>query len=95
MRGCCQNCVDFAVSCTYLRPAKKRGIKSGRSKAGSENGTSSRDGESGARMLLELTHGNPGTHNHAVPEQWESLVLANETKIQNLVDVYFEVVYPM
>ncbi|KAE8450522.1 hypothetical protein EG329_006253 [Mollisiaceae sp. DMI_Dod_QoI] len=81
--------------------AKKRGIKSGSAKAGSENGTSSRDGESDARMLLELTHGGQGngTFNgvdrFSIPERWESMVLANDTRIKNLVDVYFQVVYPI
>lgn len=96
----CQNCLDFAVACTYNRPAKKRGIKSGSSKAASENG-GSRDGESDARMLLELTNGVQGNGNFNVvdkfliPEQWKTMVMANESKIRDLVDVYFEVVYPM
>ncbi|KUJ10337.1 uncharacterized protein LY89DRAFT_689616 [Mollisia scopiformis] len=97
----CQNCDDFDVPCTYLRPAKKRGIKSGSTRAASENGNSSRDGESDARMLLELTHGIQGNgffnvvDRFSIPERWKTLVIENETKIQNLVDVYFEVVYPI
>jgi hypothetical protein len=96
----CQNCLDFGVACTYNRPAKKRGIKSGSGKAASENG-GSRDGESDARMLLELTNGVQGNGNFNVvdkfliPEQWKTMVMANENKIRDLVDVYFEVVYPM
>jgi hypothetical protein len=97
----CQNCLDFAVSCTYNRPAKKRGIKSGNSKPSNQNGESSVDGEQDARMLLELTngiHGN-GTFNvvdkFSIPEKWKTMVLANEGKIRDLMEVYFEVVYPM
>ena len=97
----CQNCLDFSVSCTYNRPAKKRGIKSGNSKQPNQNGEGSVDGEQDARMLLELTsgiHGN-GTFNvvdkFSIPEKWKTMVLANEGKIRDLIEVYFEVVYPM
>ena len=97
----CQNCLDFGVACTYNRPAKKRGIKSGNSKPPTQDGGSSIDGEQDARMLLELTnsiHGN-GNFNvvdkFSVPEKWKSMVQANEGKIGDLVEVYFEVVYPM
>jgi hypothetical protein len=96
----CQNCLDFGVSCTYNRPAKKRGIKSGSAKASSENAAPN-DGERDARMLLELTNGIQGMVNFNVvgrfliPEKWNTMVLANEGKIRDLVEVYFEVVYPM
>jgi hypothetical protein len=97
----CQNCLDFGVSCTYNRPAKKRGIKSGNSKQPGQNGADSVDEEQDARMLLELTngvHGN-GTFNvvdkFSIPEKWKTIVLANEAKIRDLTEVYFKVVYPM
>jgi hypothetical protein len=87
----CQNCYDFAVRCEYLRPVKKRGIKSGRSKAVSEYGSG--DGERDARMLLQLTQ---GIQCHLlIPERWRAMAIANEDKIKNLVSVYFQVVYPM
>ncbi|KAH6673631.1 hypothetical protein B0J14DRAFT_52419 [Halenospora varia] len=97
----CQNCSDFGVPCTYNRPAKKRGIKSGTAKPASENGSSSRDGESDARMLLELTNGGPSNASFnavdrfSIPEKWKAIVVANEGKIRDLVEVYFEVVYPI
>lgn len=52
-------------------------------------------------MLLELTNGVQGNGNFNVvdkfliPEQWKTMVMVNESKIRDLVDVYFEVVYPM
>ena len=101
----CQNCLDFNVACTYNRPVKKRGIKSG-SKGGSgsaqsENGSTARDGESDAMMLLELTNGGHGNGNlnavdqPFIPEKWRIMVITHETKIKDLVEVYFMVVYPM
>lgn len=96
--GCCQNCFDFGVPCQYLRPTKKRGIKSGSSKGASENSISSRDGESDARMLLELTQGLQDSSFNVVDqvsisERWNSV--ASGAIIKNLVNVYFQVVYPM
>jgi hypothetical protein len=97
----CQNCLDFGVSCTYNRPVKKRGIKSGSGKSSSDNGSGARDGESDARMLLELTNGIYGNRNFNVvdkfliPERWKTMVVTYEAKIRDLVEVYFEIVYPM
>jgi hypothetical protein len=105
----CQNCLDFGVACTYLRPKKKRGIKSGSTRknstagSGSASGSApgSRAGERDAQMLLELTNGAPGSSDFqvagqfSIPEKWQTLVQANEEKIKELVHVYFEVVYPM
>jgi hypothetical protein len=31
----------------------------------------------------------------SIPEKWKPMVLANEGKIRDLMEVYFEVVYPM
>lgn len=96
----CQNCLDFEVSCTYDRPAKKRGTKSRSEKLAPQDRSSSHDEKSDAQMLLELTSGfqGNGTLNagyKAIPEKWRSVMMVNEGKIRSLVDVYFEVVYPM
>ncbi len=95
----CQSCLDFGVSCTYNRPAKKRGIKSGSGKGSSDNVSGARDGESDARMLLELTNGIHGNGNFAdtflIPEVWKTMVVTYEANIRDLVEVYFEIVYPM
>lgn len=97
----CQNCVDFAVPCTYERPAKKRGTKSSEEKMALRIGDfSSNDEKRDAQMLLELTNGGQlagslGGPAKAIPEKWKVMMEANEAKIRGLVDVYFEVVYPM
>jgi hypothetical protein len=44
-------------------------------------------------MLLELTGSIPTTF--SIPEKWAAMIFANEGKIQDLVEVYFEVIYPM
>jgi hypothetical protein len=98
-RNSCQNCIDFAVACTYDRPAKKRGTKSGQEKAYQE-GSGSLDEKRDAQMLLELTNGIPGhgpfsAEEKGNMEKWRAMMEPNEAKIRGLVDVYFEVVYPM
>jgi hypothetical protein len=52
-------------------------------------------------MLLELTNGIHGNGNFNVvdkfliPEGWKTMVTNYEANIRDLVEVYFEVVYPM
>lgn len=98
-RNSCQNCIDFAVACTYDRPAKKRGTKSGHEKTRQE-GPCSLDESRDAQMLLELTNGIPGQVSFSgieigIIEKWRAMMEPNEAKIRGLVDVFFEVVYPM
>jgi hypothetical protein len=107
----CQNCSDFGVNCTFIRPLKRRGTK-----LNPRPHSQYYDSPSGehANPLLHPT--NPqinqrepsyGTsHESAEPrlkvkfsidlsEDHQALVLNNLAKIQDLVTVYFEVVYPM
>jgi hypothetical protein len=107
----CQNCSDFGVDCTFIRPLKKRGTKPN-PRPQSQN-YDSPSGEH-ANLLLHLT--NPqinqrepsyGTSHEGaesrlkvkfsidLSEDHQALVLNNLAKIQDLVTVYFEVVYPM
>ena len=52
-------------------------------------------------MLLELINGIHGNGNFnvvdefSIPAEWKIMVLTNEEKIQDLVEVYFEVFCPM
>ncbi|KAH7314128.1 hypothetical protein BKA65DRAFT_483766 [Rhexocercosporidium sp. MPI-PUGE-AT-0058] len=99
----CKNCVDFAVACTYNRPNKKRGIKYGSTKSPGRHGGSpgrSQNGETGGRILSEMTNdyiigaSSTGAQSR-VPGHWKTMVLDNEEKIHSLVEIYFEVVYPI
>ncbi|TVY36124.1 Xylanolytic transcriptional activator [Lachnellula subtilissima] len=96
----CQNCFDFGVGCTYVRPTKKRGMKRGskRNNNQSSTGSGSRDGEQDAEILLGFVHGSPNNENistRGILEKWKSMVVDNEATIKHLVHVYFEVVYPL
>jgi hypothetical protein len=107
----CQNCSDFGVDCTFNRPVKKRGIKltprphsqcsdspSGEhanlllqltnpqaNQREPSYGTSHESAESRLDVKFSI----------ALSEDHQALVLNNLAKIQDLVTVYFEVVYPM
>ncbi len=107
----CQNCSDFGVDCTSIRPLKKRGTKLNRRPHSQYYESPS--GEH-ATLLLHLTKPQINQHEPSygtshesaesmlgvkfsidLSEDHKALVLNNLAKIQDLVTVYFEVVYPM
>jgi len=89
----CQNCSIFAHSCTYDHLAKKWGVMSGRS---SENGSSSMDKESAARPLMGMANGSGSMRGSGTSVDWRKGNLEGyEQDIGDLLDVYFEVVYPL
>jgi hypothetical protein len=106
----CQNCVDFDVECTFHRPAKKRGIKSHQEQSvdadsssgehanllleltnGHVNANNKRAVPSGSDVGRRLD----SPIKFALAAEHVDMVLGNLDKIQDLVSVYFEVVYPM
>lgn len=79
----CRNCSIFAHSCTYHQPA-------------SENGSSSMDKESAARPLTGMANGSGSMRGSWTSVDWRKGNLEGyEQDIGDLVDVYFEVVYPL
>lgn len=107
----CQNCSDFGVDCTFVRPMKRRGTKL---KTRNHAQYSDSPSDEHADLLLNLTdpqvnqrqpsHGP--SHQSAgsglkvkfsidLNEEHQALALDNLAKIQDLVTVYFEIVYPM
>jgi hypothetical protein len=120
--GRCQNCVDFDVSCTFDRPAKRRGVKAGTKGVKSitdsptaqtpiEKGPdssasrSSMHPESASRSFLPgdpwicLNQGSSTAEAYdgdgALCNSWKAFAIASNQQIRNLVQVYFEIVYPM
>lgn len=103
----CQNCLDFDIACTFERPARKRGSKRQGQAQLDENG--SPPGEH-ANLLLQMINSHDGEdysygeRNGRIAEtllefplatEYRDMVLNNPDIIQDLVSVYFEVVYPM
>lgn len=107
--GRCQNCVDFEQPCTYDRPVKRRGAKVRlRSGSATTNGDSrhappSSVGSWGsintapqtqmtspveAQLSLDHRNGNGSA-------EWRAPSIASQAIIMDLVEIYFEVIYPM
>ncbi|KAJ5825565.1 hypothetical protein N7474_002703 [Penicillium riverlandense] len=125
--GRCQNCVDFDVSCTFDRPAKRRGVKAGTRIGGSdaqlgrelidhgvppstasgyqERASASSASRSSNRLSVSgdpWPTFNPGwlaregdDEDGALHNSWKAFAIACDRQIMNLVQVYFEIVYPI
>ena len=105
----CQNCLDFDIVCTFERPARKRGSKRQRQAQVDEDGAPS--GEHANLLLQMMnSHVHDGeAYSHGernrrtaealitfpLATEYRDMVLDNPNIIQDLVSVYFEVVYPM
>jgi len=102
----CQNCSDFSVDCTFDRPFKRRGTRlkplshdlapnHARSLSLPESPEVDRreqpynTSRESAETRLELKF------SFDLREDHQALVLSNIAKVQDLITVYFEVVYPM
>ncbi|KIW16291.1 hypothetical protein PV08_06342 [Exophiala spinifera] len=79
----CQRCAEFDQPCTYDRAIKKRGMKP----------------KSGARAdsLLPAPRipGSANAPSNSPSQQWKAPILASQAVVMSLVEVYFEIVYPI
>lgn len=107
----CQNCVDFNQACTYDRPAKRRGVKarqrsnSATSSAHDDQPKASRsewlsqqnglDGQQHTAQSSPINILTPAFSNTSNPDLWRAPHVASQALIMDLVEVYFEVIYPM
>lgn len=102
----CQNCKDFAQECTYHRTPRRRGTKprgeSTDHKDYSEDAT--RPPLNAANAGLAQQSSPPSHDVRYVPraravsvhdKQWEASYIASQASIMDLVEIYFEIVYPI
>jgi hypothetical protein len=102
----CQNCYEFAQPCTYDRPVKRRGVKKRSPSPETGNGRRNQgNGVSGEAS--NGSHGSPvgpqawfTAYLHAFVSRekgsgWRAPELASQGMIVDLVEIYFEIVYPM
>lgn len=75
----CQNCFDYQHPCRYTRPTLKRGTRARQDAAKAGSATAS-DSAAGPSQS---------------PGQWQSPDAASHAVIVDLVEVYFDVVYPL
>ncbi len=107
----CQNCLDFNQACTYDRPTKRRGVKarqrsnSATSSALDDQSRTSRpellSQQNGLDGQQQTTHSSPVSNVASVfsstpnPDLWRAPHVASQALIMDLVEVYFEIIYPM
>ncbi len=107
----CQNCLDFNQACTYDRPAKRRGVKarprsnSATSSAHDDPSKPSRpgllsqqnglDGQQHTAQSTPINNVAPVFSGSSNPDLWRAPHVASQALIMDLVEVYFEIIYPM
>ncbi|KAM3065590.1 hypothetical protein ACMFMG_011300 [Clarireedia jacksonii] len=77
----CQNCADFGERCTNNRPAKRRGVRPLAERA--------RDSAVPSTAIV------PEDIEQHISQAWQAPVIASQSLVMDLVEVYFEVVYPI
>ncbi|QKD53749.2 uncharacterized protein FOBCDRAFT_181898 [Fusarium oxysporum Fo47] len=102
----CQNCKDFAQECTYHRTPRRRGTKPRDESTDHKNYS-----EDAARPPLNAANAglaqesSPPSHDvRCVPRpravsvhdnQWKAPHIASQASIMDLIEIYFEIVYPI
>ncbi|KAG8670811.1 hypothetical protein FPOAC1_004045 [Fusarium poae] len=102
----CQNCKDFAQECTYHRRPQRRGTKPRAESTDHSDQLieveSRCSGSSPAGIVPES--GNVSQDRRCIPEQqaiinevdeWKAPYIASQASIMDLVEIFFEVVYPI
>jgi hypothetical protein len=100
----CQNCVDFEQPCTYDRPIKRRGAKvrvrstSAAAVDTDHNGinyapASAPNGWGSVNAIRSRPDMDHLDGNNSA--EWRAPYIASQAVIMDLVEIYFEVVYPM
>ncbi|KAJ3529500.1 hypothetical protein NM208_g9727 [Fusarium decemcellulare] len=93
----CQNCRDFAQPCTYNRKPRRRGTKPRTTTSATTIATPELALEDPARLpsaAFGIAQGDV-THEHPAQPHWEAPKMASQAIVMDLVEIYFEVVYPI
>jgi hypothetical protein len=105
----CQNCRDFAQTCTYHRKPRRRGVPARGSAGPAANrhavegvpdAESSRSPSQGGdlRIIPEIQHPGPNANpspQSSVAAAWRAPYIVSQATVVDLVELYFEMVYPI
>ncbi|KAM0245415.1 hypothetical protein ACHAQJ_010561 [Trichoderma viride] len=104
----CQNCRDFAQTCTYHRKPRRRGIPARGSGGASANRhvvdglpdleLSRSPSQGDLRIIPEVQHPSISTNADASPQPptaWRAPYIVSQATVVDLVELYFEIVYPI
>ena len=85
----CQNCIDFGLTCSYDRPVKQRGVKH-KAKNPSQSLV-----DAGSNGSVESRSPQGTDRQHSQESEWRPKCIGTHGMVTDLVDIYFEIVYPM
>lgn len=102
----CQNCRDFAQTCTYHRTPRRRGVPARGSGGGASRSSEglpdvklSRSPSQGDLRIIPEVQQTLGAGSDASPGQppaaWRAPYIVSQATVVDLVDLYFEIVYPI
>jgi hypothetical protein len=102
----CQNCFEFAQACTYDRPVRRRGAKKRSLSPEIANRHQERVEKSSSTLLVAkhdldgAPRGSFTAYGHARVSKsngpdWRAPDMANQAMIMDLVEIYFEIIYPL
>ncbi len=94
----CLNCLDFRQPCTYQRQAKRRGVPPGaRHTPAAHSSTPEASVPTRVPREPRHVHNNPSTYgvNQEESVKWTAPYVASQATIMDLVELYFEIVYPI
>lgn len=98
------------MPCTFNRPTRRRGTKtkpisavdqlgdlghSGSAAGGAELGVANTNHAAPTHLDRDLWSATAHNNENGVQSSWKAFAIASEPTIMNLVQAYFEIVYPM
>lgn len=92
----CQNCIDYAETCTFRRPMRRRGAKPRTDRTPNKQADITRGGETPCHdeqtNILSTADEVASTINHPA---WKPHITPSQAVVMDLTEIYFEVVYPV
>jgi hypothetical protein len=102
----CHNCYEFAQPCTYNRPTRRRGAKKRSPSPEAVNGNQERINDilhtpvrpsnpsDAPPQAIFTAYGQARVSKSRGPD-WRAPDVANQAMIMDLVEIYFEIIYPL
>lgn len=107
----CQNCIDFAHQCTYHRTPRRRGVQPRQRVASAIGRGIRSTGHHGPSATVvdqqpqtppvtaiesaTKSSSNPQICGPQLDDEWTAPIVASQAVIMDLVELYFEIVYPI
>lgn len=94
----CQNCKDFSQACTFNRTPRRRGVRPRASQGTTHRAVDANFNPPRPSVAHDhhpcVSHGVAEAR-QAAPTPWQAPFIASQATIVDLVELYFEIVYPI